>query len=787
LSIRDPRERPLDKAEQADALHAPFRHPDSDFLTLLNIWDRYHDKMEKLTSRNKKRRFCHDHFLSFSRMREWVLIHDQILAICEEQRILLGRRERIGLSDALYNGIHRSILSGYLSNIAVLKEKNMYSAAKNREVMVFPGSALFGKSRPWLVAAEMVKTSRLFARTVSRIDPQWLEELGGTLCRYSYSNARWDKERGEVVGRERVALFGLTIVEGRQVSYGRIQPEEAHKIFIQSALVEGNINDPPVFLAHNLALAEGLADIEEKLRRRGYLAGEEKLAEFYSQRLPDIYDERRLRKFIKDRGGDDFLKMSEEDLLQIFPDEKELSDYPGYFEVGEFRFPLVYRFAPGEKDDGVTLEVPVTKIGDISEQALEWGVPGQLAEKIAALAKGLSKRYRKLLVPIAEKVAIIYDELEPQEESLYKSLADFVRFRFHVDIPAAAWAEAEIPAHLRMRIAVIGPDGRELASSRELESLKKKKWPAGLTPTSDGWVRARDEWERKRILDWDFGILPEKISVGPFVTAFPALEPAEKGADIKLFPSEDRARESHRKGVRALLFLHFEKDLDFIKKYVVLPDEMQKQALYFGGKQVVETGMLEALQKEAFEKDIRSEGEFRSLVKSLARDIFDIGHALVNTVQEILSAYHKVRSTMSDVEKNLGKNLAIKRLIGDTKGDLDRLLSRDFLNRYSLERLRHIPRYLEAISLRVERAKHDPAKDKAKADQVSRFVQALENLEKDITADSPWDKKADIEEYRWMVEEFKVSVFAPEVKTAHPVSAKRLLTKLKTIQEKNKS
>ena len=178
-------------------MHSPFQHPDSDFLTLLNIWDRYHDALKNLDSRRKKRRFCHDHFLSFSRMREWVLIHDQILAICEEQKIPLGRRERIGISDALYDGIHRSILSGYLSNFAALKEKNMYTAAKDREVMVFPGSTMFGKSRPWIVAAEMVKTTRLFARTVSRIDPNWLEQLGETLCRYSYSGAHWDKNRGE--------------------------------------------------------------------------------------------------------------------------------------------------------------------------------------------------------------------------------------------------------------------------------------------------------------------------------------------------------------------------------------------------------------------------------------------------------------------------------------------------------------------------------------------------------------------------------------------------------------
>ena len=785
LSIRDPRERPPDKAEQADAIHAPFRHPDSDFLTLLNIWNRYHDSLEKLAYRNKKRRFCHDHFLSFSRMREWVLVQDQILAICEEQKIPLGRRKRIGISDALYDGIHRSILSGYLSNFAVLKQKNFYTAAKSREVMVFPGSTMFGKSRPWIVAAEMVKTSRLFARTVSRIDPKWLEELGGALCRYSYSDAHWDKERGEVVAQERVTLHGLTIFAGRPVSFGRIQPDEAHQIFVRSALVEGNINDTPKFLAHNLALVERLSDIEEKLRRRGYLAGEEKLAEFYSQCLPGIVDERSLRKLIKGRRGDEFLKMSEEVLLRIFPDEKELSDYPGHLEVGELRLPLVYRFAPGETDDGVTLEVPIPMIEDISEQALEWGVPGQFGEKIAALVKGLSKRYRKLLVPIAEKVASIYEELEPREEPLFQILADFVRRRFQVDIPASAWAAVEIPPHLRIRVAVIGPDGRELAASRDLMSLKKKKWPAGMSPTSDGWVRARDGWEREGIVEWDFGILPEKISVGPFVTAYPALEPAERGANIRLFPSAEQARESHRKGVRVLFFIRFEKDLEFVKQYVVLPDEMQTQALYFGGKEALEKAMMEALQKEAFERDVRSEEEFRSLAENFAQDLFDISHVLGEVVQEILSACHKVRMIIRDIVKKMEDNRAVKSLVEEIKQDLDSLVPRDFLTQNSLERLKHIPRYLEALRLRVERGRHDPAKDRAKAEQASRFIDVLENLGEEVTSDASFEKKTEIEEFRWMVEEFKVSLFAPELKTAYPVSAKRLLIKLKAVQEKN--
>jgi ATP-dependent helicase HrpA len=286
-------------------------------------------------------------------------------------------------------------------------------------------------------------------------------------------------------------------------------------------------------------------------------------------------------------------------------------------------------------------------------------------------------------------------------------------------------------------------------------------------------------------VEWDFGILPEKISVGPFVTAYPALEPAERGANIRLFPSEEQARKSHRKGVRSLFFLRFEKDLEFVKQYVVLPEEIQTQALYFGGKEAVEKAMMEALQKEVFEKDIRSEEEFRICAESLVRDLFDISHVLGEVVQEIFATYHKVRKTMRDTMKAVGENQAVKSLVEEVRQDLDNLVLRDFLIRYPLERLKHIPRYLEALRLRVDRARHDPAKDRAKAEQALRFIQALEKLRKEVQADTSLEKKIEIEEFCWMVEEFKVSLFAPELKAALPISAKRLLIKLKAIQSKS--
>jgi len=787
LSIRDPRERPPDKADQADAVHAPFRHTDSDFLTMLNIWDRYNDPSESLSSRNKQRRFCQENFLSFSRMREWVHVHDEILAILEEQTIPLGRRERVQISKTLYDGIHRSVLSGYLSNIAVHKEKNFYTAARSREVMVFPGSTLFGKSRPWIVAAEIVRTSRLFARTAARIDPEWLEALGGDLCRYSYSNAGWDRDRGEVVALERVTLYGLEIVSGRRVSFGRIDPEESGRIFIQSALIEGEFNDPPAFIIHNLELVERLARIEEKLRRRGYLAGEEALAEFYALRLPGICDERSLRKYIKDRGGDDFLKMGETELLQALPDGEELAGFPDHYQIGDLKIPVTYRFAPGEKDDGATLTVPLAVIRDISEKALEWGLPGQQREKIESLVRGLPKRFRKLLVPIPEKLEVILSEITPREDSLFETLSEIVRRRFQIDIPATAWAEATISPHLRMRISVMGPEDKELEASRDLASLKQKKWPAEVPPSSDRWTRARADWEKQGLFSWDFGPLPEEISIGPFVTAYPALEPAEAGANIRLFATQQEARLSHLKGVRSLLSLHFQKDLKFLKQYLILPEELQTQALYFGGKEAVEKSMMEALQREAFEKNIRSAKEFQICKENMTKDLFAISHSLSEAVKGILSAFHKVRLSLRSITQGKAHNRAVKKLIEEVKHGLVDLLPKNFLGKYTRERFEHIPRYLDALRLRLERGAYDLVKDSSKAEQAAPFVKALKTLEEGAAESASFllsiEKRAAVDEFRWMVEEFKVSLFAPELKTAFSISAKRLLIKLKEIKE----
>jgi ATP-dependent helicase HrpA len=786
LSIRDPKERPPDQAGAADAKHAPFRHPDSDFLTLLNIWDACRKADGESGSRNKLKKFCGENFLSYPRVREWGFVHDQVLSILEEQKILPGRREKREMSKELYAAIHRAVLSGFLSNIAVRKEKSIYTAAKGREVMIFPGSSLFGKSKPWIVAAEMVQTSRLFARTAAAIDPESLEKLGGDLCRYSYSDPHWVRERGEVTAKEKVTLYGLEIVSARNVSYGRIDPEESRAIFVRSALVEGDMEPQPAFLRHNLELTRKIADLEEKLRRRDILVDEEAIAAFYEARLAGIHDQRSLERLIR-QSGDGFLRMSETDLMRAVPDTDEVGAFPDAVEVDGRRFRAVYRFAPGEDSDGVTLQVPAALIKSLPAEPLEWGVSGQYPSKIAALIKGLPKRYRKLLMPAAEKIEIIVRELEPNDPSLFNALARFVKKRFQVDIPASEWAKAEIPLHLRMRVAVTDHEGREVAAARNLDILRKAAAPSSVPTASPAWTSAKERWEKQGLSSWDFGPLPETVAAGPFTAAFPGLEPAEGGVNIRLFKSGEEAAESHVKGVEALLLPRFAKDVEFVKRYLALPEEYEAPALFFGGRAALVKFMIESLKREVFRKNIRTAEALEAHAAGIVRTLFEKGQELREATIRVLDAYARVRRILPKAPASTLKELSALRApsaeTGETlRSELDRLVPADFPAAYPGARLRHLPRYCDALRIRAERAKFDPEKDRKKAEQVEPYVDALRRLRKGFDADTSPEKKAAVEEFRWMIEEFRVALFAPEVKTAHPVSPKRLAARIREIE-----
>ncbi len=786
LSIQDPRERPADRAEEADRAQAVFVDPSSDFLTLVNIWNRYQEtwRVQKTTGQMKK--FCRAHFLSYRRMREWRDIHVQLNDILAENGLV-----RAGAAEVDPEGrsaaIHKAVLSGFLSNIAVRKEKNVFQAAKGREVMIFPGSALFNRAGDWIVAAEMVETSRLFARMAATVDSAWLEDLGGSLCRSTYVNPRWDARRGEVVASQQVSLFGLVIVTGRTVSFGPIDPETAAEVFIRGALVDGDVLRSPAFLLSNQKLIQRIKDMEDRIRRRDILVEDEEMVRFYRSRLQRVYDLRTLNRLIREKGGDGFLRMVPEDVMNG-PVENDLFDrYPDRVELGGGRYRCSYRFDPGQPDDGLTVTIPATVAAAIPPGQTDRLVPGLLQEKIETLLKGLPKQYRRQLVPIARTAEILADEIGTGNDALISALGKLLYRRFGVDIPGTAWSIEGLPEHLIMRIAITGPRGEIIRSSRDTEILRQS---VSSDLPADDWEAARRRWEKTRITRWDFGDLPESLEVavqgGGDWVVFPglAVEESDSGHSInlRLFQRRDTAEASHVKGVAALYRLYFSKDMKFLKKTLALTPDRSQAARYFGGIRRVEKRLYDTVVSRLFELNIRTRAAFTDEARTLGAKIIPYGRDIVGRFLPVIDAYHEARTCIHQLETANRTNSALTAFYGRLQAELMRLVPENFIELYDLQRLEHLPRYVQAVQIRARRAADNLEKDQVKAADLAPFTAGLDRLIQSLSPTSSSEKRKAIEDFFWLIEEYKVSLFAQELRTAVPVSEKRLRERMMEIE-----
>lgn len=784
LSVQDPRERPMEQEERADQVHAPFRDPTSDFITLLQIWNHYHGRRDSLNTQNRMRKFCREHFLSYRRMREWREVHDQLRTIIDE---LQGKKkpvkEKTQDMGRLNAGIHRSILSGYLSNIAVKKEKNVYTATKDRQVMIFPGSGLFNKGGKWIVAAEIVETSRLFARTVANIDPGWLEEVGGDLCRSIYTEPHWEKNRGEVVASEQVSLFGLVIVPGRPVSYGRIDPEVASRIFIRSALVEGNVRQSWPFLMHNGELMERISAMEDKIRRHDLLADEDRIAHFYEARLSGIYDGRTLQRMIRARGSDDFLRMKEEDILCNLPDRETLALYPDEIASGKLRFKFSYRFDPGQPEDGVTMTVPVHLLSQVPDGAEDWSIPGLFREKIDALLRGLPKEYRKKLQPLSKTSRLVQSELRTDESSLLSALGEFIHQCFGVDIPASAWPVDKLPEHLQMRYSVVDDKGRVLSAGRDLRLFQKNVLAAN---ESAAFKKAKSAWEKKGLTEWVFGDLPDVIPLESHGTlqgfAYPGIEAAEGSVNIRLYPDRRDADEAHRQGVITLYAMRFQPELKHLKKTLSLSGDMKVWASVFGGQKALESRLLEKVQQDLFAFPVRTAEAFQRHAEAAASRMLPRAQEILQEIKPVLKAYHETVVTLRGFERTNRFNKPGLQFLASLKQQLDHLIPEDFLLRYDADRLGHLVRYLKTLMIRAERGLLHLEKDFTKKTQIEPFETFMQDHLNRLTPLSSLEKRQALEAFRWLLEEYRVSLFAQELKTPYPVSKKRLDEKKREIE-----
>ncbi|MGA1875710.1 MAG: ATP-dependent RNA helicase HrpA [bacterium] len=823
LSVPDPRERPAEQESKADQIHARFFAPSSDFLTFLKIWEACQVTLEKFKTQNQMRKFCKAHFLSYNRMREWQDIHEQILSILDE----MGEYPQ-DQKPASYEAIHRSILSGFLSHIGQRDErntggKNIYLAARGRQVMIFPGSGQFGRAGQWIVAAEIVRTSRLFARVVATIQPEWLEDLAGSLCKSSYSDPHWEMSRGQVVAFERVTLYGLPIIPRRKVHYGPVQPDASKEIFIRSALVEGEIKEKFTFLDYNQRLISKLKEWEEKTRRRDLLVDDEALFQFYHERISEpISDLRTFIQWLKDKGGDDFLKMRPEDLLRAVPDQETTELFPDTLQIGDFSLPLTYTFEPGREDDGVTLHIPVSILPHIPPEPLEWLVPGLLLDKMTTLLKGLPKAYRKQIIPLQQSVLRLREAVTPYQGSLYEALEEAIRKLYGIHIPRNLWSEIELPPYLLMRFVVSDPMGRTVGQGRDLTALARSV-PEQVEDYQ--WKEACRKWQRDNITNWDFEGLPEKIMLsskdqglsadidsgksrpGPeqgreikgkssdrgeiHLVAYPGLVAPEgpllqgHGVSLRLFRSRQEAVEATRKGLLLLYTLQFKDELNQLKGTWDLPPSWKRLYQFSSDRKNFNEILFARILQGVFpvhEGRIPGRKEFLEQVEQTRGTLASRGWQMVKEFQNLLEERQHTLDFINRFRHMVKDNSFLTQLFQSLKTEVTELLPPDFLSHHETNRLREIPRYLKAVRIRLERAYASPMKDQTKAQQLSLYQAMLRKVSQELDHGHSWQKAGKVLEFRWMIEEFKVSLFAQELGTAYPVSAKRLDKKWEEIQ-----
>lgn len=808
LTISDPRQRPAEKAQAADQKHALFKDPSSDFITLLNIWNAYKKAEKQSSSRSKLKKYCQEHFLSFKRLREWNDIHRQIIRILKEHDIQgknklssqTGTKDlkskEFDIGGPLYIALHKSLLSGYLANIAHKKEKNIFNAAKGQQAMIFPGSGLFAKAGQWIVAAQFVKTSQLFARTVANIDPKWLEQIGKDLCTRTYSNAHWEKKRGTVIAKEQVSLFGLIIVNDRNISYGKINPEESAELFIRHALVRSDIHQKFEFITHNRKLINELETLEHKTRKRDILASEEDIFLFYQSRLPkQFYDIRTFSKFIKGQKTQDFLKMTLEDLQKSSIDESELSLFPDALTMESGKFKLDYEFNPGSKKDGVTISIPASSAAFVSKNRVDTLVPGLFEEKIAALIKALPKKYRVKLVPVSEKATIIAKEMPKDDRPLFTLLSSFIKKRFNLVIPATLWSDRNLSDHLKMRISIKDEKGKEIKAIRDNTVLNEfsKTMPQ---KKRNAFEIARKTYEKTDITKWDFEDLEPFIHIAnesDFTQkGYPGLKveikPGPKNnlsrLSLRLFKSEQAARISHCKGIEHLFKLCFPDHFKALKKDIKTSSGIQQIAPLFNGPTPIQTSLLDLITATMFSENIRTKKEFEIHAKKEFKNLYNTGKKFIKTAVELGKEYQACFELIQKLSfKHQKKKKTFDNLTHLFK-NLSNLVPPNFMELYSYDRIRHLSRYVACIRIRAQKVVDNPLKEEKKALQVAGYSKHLNSLLSSLSQNSSREKSQQVEEFFWLLEEYKISLFAQELKTSVKVSAKKMdqfLLKLSTM------
>ncbi len=765
LSIQDPRERPSDRQEAADQQHRRFADPGSDFLAYLNLWQYLRERQKALSS-SQFRKLCRTEFLNYLRIREWQDIYGQLRQTVKPLGITLNREP------ADPHAVHLSLLAGLLSHVGLKDpEKQEYLGARGARFAVFPGSALFKKPPRWVMAAELVETSRLWGRIVARIEPEWIEPLAAHLVTRSHSEPHWERDRGAVVAYERVALYGVPIVARRKVGYGRIDPELSRELFIREALVAGDWDTHHAFFAANRKLLEDVADLEERSRRRDILVDDQALFDFYDQRVPaEVVSARHFDAWWKRASGSrpDLLDFSPAMLVDQRAGEVSPLDYPDSWRQGELDLRLTYQFEPGEDADGVTVNIPLPVLNQVDGDGFDWQVPGFREELVAALLRTLPKPLRRNLVPLRDSAREVLRQLVPLQAPLLDALGRELG-RMGVAVPRDAWQPDRVPDHLRVTFRVLGEDGRTVGQDKDLEALKVRLAPA-LRSTLSAQAGAV---ERHGLRAWDFGSLPRTLegpSGGYQVTAYPALVEEGDGVAIRMLESEAEQQRAMWRGTRRLLLETVPSPLRALrqrlsgKARLALSQnpngsmaELLDDCVACAADKLIADAGGPAWDSDGFER-------LRDLVRA---GLHDTAVEVFTRVQRILETTHRVRRLLAGIDGG-----PLQEVFDDVSAQLAGLVYAGFVSASGWRRLPDLLRYLRAAELRLEKLATSPARDREWMLRVDEVQQAYERL-LDEPPQGGVDAEA-LERIRWMIEELRVSLFAEALGTPQPVSEKRI-------------
>ncbi|MGI5368965.1 ATP-dependent RNA helicase HrpA [Streptomyces sp. A244] len=780
LSIQDPRERPADKQAQADQQHARFKDESSDFLAYLNLW-RYVREQQKERGSSSFRRMCKQEYLNFLRIREWQDIYTQLRTVAKQMGIHLNE------DDAPADRVHVSLLAGLLSHVGMkdVKEgaKNEYLGARNAKFAVFPGSALFKKPPRFVMSAELVETSRLWARVNAKIEPEWVEPLAAHLVKRTYSEPHWEKDQAAVMAYEKVTLYGVPIVAQRKVNYGRIDPEISRELFIRNALVEGDWRTHHKFFSDNRRLLTEVEELEHRARRRDILVDDETLYDFYDQRIPEhVVSGAHFDSWWKHKRHEqpDFLDFEREMLINEKAGEVTKADYPDSWRQGNLKFRVTYQFEPGADADGVTVHIPLQVLNQVTDEGFDWQIPGLREELVTELIRSLPKPIRRNYVPAPNFAKAFLDRAVPLQEPLTATMTRELRLMVGVPFEADDFDLSKVPDHLKVTFRIVDERRRKLAEDKDLEALKLRLRPKARKALSQAAAATAERsggesLERSGLTDWTIGTLTrvfETRRAGQPVKAYPALVDDGDTVSVRLFDTEAEQAQAMWKGTRRLILRNIPVNpAKFASDRLTNAQKLALSANPHGSVQ----GLFDDCAMAAADKLIGDFGgpawdeeSYRKLYDKVRAEIVDTTVRTVGQVQQVLAAWQACERRLKAV-----RSPALLANLQDVRGQLDALVKPGFVTEAGLRRMPDLMRYLVAADRRLQQMPTNVQRDTTRMQKVQEMRDEYAWLLEQMPQGRP--VPSSVLDIRWMIEELRVSYFAHALGTAYPVSDKRIV------------